>query len=205
MALGTFVYIGDVDNLSDARYCAGMGVDLIGFRFDPKDSKSLSPEQFKEISEWISGVKIVGEFGNSTPDEVSAELSKYEVDYLLISDDSQLNEFALLDKPLIMQLFIDKTSSEELAATLNYCSGTVDYFLLESSQNGLKESELTFLKAYAAKFPILLGHGITMENAGTIVSDLKLKGISLKGSPEIRPGYKNFDELADILETLEVD
>ncbi len=34
MSLNTFVYIRDVDNLSDARYCAGMGVDMIGFRLD---------------------------------------------------------------------------------------------------------------------------------------------------------------------------
>lgn len=205
MALGTFVYIRDVDNLSDARYCAGMGVDLIGFKFDPKENKSLNPEQFKEISEWISGVKIVGEFGDSTPEEVSAALSAYEVDFLLISDESLVNEFALLDKPLILRILIDKTTSSELAATLNYCSGSIDYFLLESSQNDLQESELSFLNSYCAKFPILLGHGITMENAGKIVTELNLKGISLKGSPEIRPGYKNFDELADILEALEVD
>ena len=33
----------------------------------------------------------------------------------------------------------------------------------------------------------------------------KVKGISLKGGEEIRPGYKDFDELADILEALEIE
>ena len=31
MSLQTFVKVGEITNLSDARYCAGMGVDLLGF------------------------------------------------------------------------------------------------------------------------------------------------------------------------------
>jgi phosphoribosylanthranilate isomerase len=32
MPLKTFVKVGCITNLSDARYCAGMGVDMLGFR-----------------------------------------------------------------------------------------------------------------------------------------------------------------------------
>ncbi len=205
MALSSFVYIGDVDNLSDARYSAGMGVDLIGFRLNPHDESSLNPEQFKEITEWISGVKIVGEFGDSKPAVIKEALVDFNIDYLLISDESQIHEFAQLDKPLILRIDINEGFNHNLPSTLNYCSGSVDYFLLESKGKDLDENEMKTIKTYSSQFPIILGCGVTMGNAKTIATELNLKGISLKGSSKIRPGYKDFDEMADILEVLEVD
>lgn len=205
MALGSFVYLSDVDNLSDARYAAGMGVNLIGFRLNPHDENSLNPEQFKEISEWISGVKLVGEFGNSTPEEVKEYLSEFNVDYLLISDEYQLHEFTQFDKPLILRIPINEETKDNLGSTFNYCSGSIDYFLLESLGDVLDKEDIKLLKTYSSQFPIILGFGVNTENAKTIVNELKLKGISLKGGSEIRPGYSDFDKMADILEVLEVD
>lgn len=205
MGLSSFVYLSNVDNLSDARYAAGMGVSLIGFRLNPQDENALNAARFKEISEWISGVQLVGEFGNSTSEEVKEALTQFNVDYLLISDESQLQEFAQLDKPLILRIQLTEDTKNDLASTLNYCSGSIDYFLLESEQKELDEEMVKFITKYAAQFPIILGYGVHMENAKSIVSQLKLKGISLKGGSEIRPGYKDFDEMADILDVLEVD
>ncbi len=205
MGLSSFVYISDVDNLSDARYAAGIGVDLIGFRLNPQDERSLNTAKFKEISEWISGVKLVGEFGNSSPEEVKDALTQFDVDYLKISDESQLHAFSQLDKPLILCIHVNEETKHELSSTLNYCSGSVDYFLLDSEQKDLDEEMEHIIAEYATQFPILLGYGVHMENAKTIVNQLKLKGISLKGGSEIRPGFKDFDEMADILEVLEED
>lgn len=205
MGLSSFVYLSDVDNLSDARYAAGIGVNLIGFRLIPKDERALNAAKFKEISEWISGVQLVGEFDKSSPDEVKDALTQFEVDYLMISDESQLHAFTQLDKPLILRIQINEETKHELASTLNYCSESIDYFLLESEQKDLDEEMENFIAGYAKQFPIILGYGIHMENAKTIVNQLNLKGISLKGGSEIRPGYKDFDEMADILEVLEED
>lgn len=205
MALINSVYISNVDNLSDARYSAGMGVDLIGFRLDPHDDSSLSPEKFKEISEWISGVKIVGEFGDTRPDEVEVALDKFKIDYLLISDESQINAFSKFDIPLILSIIVNEKTKSDMSSTFNYCSGYVEYFLLESELNKLDAAEKSFVNSCAINFPIILGYGLEKENVKTIVNELQLQGISLKGSSEIRPGYKNFDEMADILEVLEVD
>ena len=65
MALKTFVKISAINNLSDARYCAGMGVDMLGFALEPTNPDSISPEKYTEIIGWLSGVKFVGEFEQS--------------------------------------------------------------------------------------------------------------------------------------------
>ena len=41
--LKTLIKVSNINNLSDARYCAGMGVEMLGFSMD-----ELSIEKFKE-------------------------------------------------------------------------------------------------------------------------------------------------------------
>lgn len=205
MALSSFVYISNVTNLSDARYAAGMGVDLLGFTLDPKNESSLNKQQFAEISEWISGVNIVGEFGDSNPIEVKTLIGDFSLDYLLVSMESDLHAFSMLGIPLIFKIVVSKDNIEGLESTFNYCAGTIDYFLLESDYHELDKSDKRLLKTYASKYPLILGYGIDINNVSAIIHELNLKGICLKGSPELRPGYKNFDEMADILEALEID
>jgi len=205
MALTTFVYIGDVDNLSDARFAAGIGVELVGFRLDPKEKKFLNPDHFREITEWITGVKIVGEFGDSKPAQVEQLLIEYKIDYIQISDATYLYEFTELGKPLILKCSVNEETIHDLPATLSHCSGSIDYFLLESEISELSKSYSALIKSLSTQYPLILGFGINVGNASTIAEELNLKGISLKGSPELRPGYKDFNELADILETLEAN
>jgi len=205
MALSSFVYIYEVDNLSDARFAAGIGVDLVGFRLNQNEKNALSPAVFREIIDWISGVKIVGEFGSLKPAEVEQMLNEFPVDFIQISDATYLYEFTQLGKPIILRLWIEKESKKGLASTLTYCSGSVEYFLLDSEKDSVSENEKEFIQTVSSKYPLILGYGINISNASSIADQLKLKGIALKGSPELRPGYKEFNELADILETLEVD
>ncbi|MFM1835376.1 MAG: hypothetical protein RJA04_63, partial [Bacteroidota bacterium] len=48
--LKTLVKVSAITNLSDARYCAGMGVDLLGFPLG-----KISIDQFTEIRNWLAG------------------------------------------------------------------------------------------------------------------------------------------------------
>ena len=61
MALKTTVKVSKVNNLSDARYCAGMGVNQLGFNIEPDHENYTDPKSFKELADWVSGVEFVGE------------------------------------------------------------------------------------------------------------------------------------------------
>jgi len=204
MALSTFVYIRDVENLSDARYCAGMGVDMIGFRLDSSLENALDTPKFTEISNWISGVKLVGEFGKTPQEKIKDIISNASVDYLLVTEISQLEAHAALEKPLILQIDIHRSIDDQLSA-LNYTTAEFDYLLLTSAQSSLNDVDKKIIKELSAQYPVLLGFGIDEQNAMKVIDELNLEGISLAGSSEIRPGFKDYDELADILEALEVD
>lgn len=202
MALRTLAKVGEINNLSDARYCAGMGVDFAGFNLD-KDSK-VSPELFIAITEWIEGVKIVGEFENSSAEEIEALHDRFRFDFVQVSSPELLKTLQVsCAKILKIEL---ENSIEEAGSVIEDVDDIVDYFLLESPKTDtISDDEARKLDIVCKRYPILLGYGLNVEKAEQLIDYINPIGIALKGGEEIRPGYKNFDELADILEALEID
>ena len=62
-----------------------------------------------------------------------------------------------------------------------------------------------YITRLAKEFPIIQGFNISVDNLNYLLERTGIQGIGLQGGEEIKPGYKNFDGLAEILETLEVD
>lgn len=208
MALKTLVKINKANNLSDARYCAGMGVELMGFCLDPTNEDVVTPEKFNEITSWISGVKLVGEFYESSPLVIKELLNSYTLDYIQVTDGEALEYLAQLGMPLILQVNLAKISEvDKLEGLLEKHKKEVTYFLLSmegEAQNAL-DNLFQEIDRLAPTYPILLGYGVDSNNVLTILENTALKGIALEGGHEIKPGYKDFDDLADVLEKIEID
>ncbi|MDF9795944.1 phosphoribosylanthranilate isomerase [Catalinimonas alkaloidigena] len=206
MALKTFVKIGGINNLSDARYCAGMIVDILGFSFEPQDPNFMGPDKYTAIAEWISGVAFAAEFDESEPEQIREILQQYpQVDYLQITRPEFLPSLNLLQVPIILKIDLESQEVASLEQLLENTAPDVTYFLLENSEENPDPQALEKVLKLAGKYPILLGFGLSQENVLETIENHPLKGIALKGGDEIKPGYKDFDDLADILETIEVD
>ena len=87
--------------------------------------------------------------------------------------------------------------------SLERYSPFVTFFLADGGE--LSDFARDTLKEYASKYSIVLDFGISVENVNELLEEINLHGIALKGSNEIRPGSKDYDELRDILEILEID
>ncbi|MFN8346720.1 MAG: N-(5'-phosphoribosyl)anthranilate isomerase [Spirosomataceae bacterium] len=202
--LKTIVKISNVTNLSDARYCAGMGVEMLGFSIDATAESFVDLKKFNDIRAWIAGVQIVAEIEAGEPDNLLETLEKYQPDAIQLSRADWLPWLkSEINKPLILRVEADSdadTIEELLVKNAPY----VTYFLLESSSDTPLEGDwYDFLNTLSARFSILLGFGITAENANFLLDDVNVSGIALRGGDEIRPGYKDFGDLMDILEILE--
>lgn len=200
MSLKTLVKVSNITNLSDARYCAGMGVEMIGFVMDKFSADYTSPEKMKEIKSWVAGVQVVGETQSADYEEVKALVEAYEIDVLQISEAGLLPQIADLGKPIILKLEFESAYLEDY---LERYSQFVEFFLVEGSD--FSDFARYTLKEYSFNYPIVLDFGITAENVNELLEEMQIKGIALKGSNEIRPGYKDYDELSEILEVLEED
>ncbi|MFC5623888.1 phosphoribosylanthranilate isomerase [Algoriphagus winogradskyi] len=205
MALSTFVKISGITNLSDARYCSGMYVDLLGFSLEQESEKFINPTQYNEITGWVSGLEFVGEFQSYESDKVLHTLENYptikwvEHDRIDPLVDLEGKGFGLIYK---MDLEDVRHIELEVAEKLN-ASGII--FHVTSIHEELTDEDKKAIKILSENCRVILGVGITSENVLDLITELGIYGITLAGGKEIKPGLKDFDELADILETLEED
>ncbi|MCS6794881.1 MAG: hypothetical protein NZ516_02880 [Raineya sp.] len=201
MALRCTIKVGGVTNLSDARYSAGMGVEMLGFCVQENQENYISPETYKEITAWISGVDFALEINRVSWQELQSILEKYPCNALEITD-AQLVEILIHNAEL----------SENLPVKLLWKVENKDLFLqnVENWQKWISyfvfsKADIHFCKNIAEKYPILLEGDFSAEEVEKILAETAVKGFSLRGSSEIAPGLKDYDHLAEVLEILETE
>ena len=167
--LKTTVYVSDINNLSDARYCAGMMVDYLGFNLD-----KISLDDFKEITSWVEGT-IVAEFDNPNLDKINTFLKEFPLDYIAINGNQIVD---------VNTKIISITNDH-----VNNC----DFQIVDRS-----------VDTSIYKHPVLISGDFKPHEIESLLTMPNVNGICLKGGDELRPGQKDFDELADILESLEI-
>jgi phosphoribosylanthranilate isomerase len=204
MALKTLVKISNVTNLSDARYCAGMGVDMLGFSMDADSINYIDPKKFDEIKSWVAGVQIVGETSAIDPEVIEQLLNRYQPDILQIDEAALLPYVGTFGKSLILRVDLAQLTLDQLDTLFQTGITGADYVLLENNGPLHLDADLkTSLYRLATRYPVLLGTGISVENVHNLLTDLPVKGIALSGGDEERPGNKEFGELMNILEAIE--
>jgi phosphoribosylanthranilate isomerase len=204
MSLLTKVKVSQVTNLSDARYCSGMGVHYLGFNFVENNENYVDPTRFMEIKSWISGPAFVGEFDDTEISEIRALPHLEALDLIEITQPDNVHELSLLGKPVMLKLDISNYSSQSsLEDHLILTRELVDYFLIERTSG--KSKYLEEVLTLSHHYPILLGFGISKENIHHLIRNSGIRGIALRGEREEKVGFKDYQVLADILEELEIE
>jgi phosphoribosylanthranilate isomerase len=205
MALKCLVKVSEVNNLSDARYCAGMGVEMIGYCLDENHPKFIEMARIREIAVWVSGVKVVGEVAGDDVENINYLAEQLNLDYIQLNHPISLDHITRLKRPLILKLNFDPENIDNIAIELQTMQKHVDFFILESLNFDTVKSFEKLLHTWCASYKIILGFGVRHEDLDEILNVIKPHGLGLKGGSEIKPGLKNFDELSEILEALEVE
>ncbi len=205
MALITSVIVNGVNNLSDARYCAGMGVDMIGFNLDESEPGYLNQADFQDIASWISGVKLVGEFKKTAVEQINELVDACGLDYVQLNKQYLIDEIQQIKCPVIQRArFTKDTIESELVEEMHLYKDHVAYFLVFSDDfNTIDDTNIRFLQDLARDFKILIGFGIGKENVTQVIQQINPAGIGLRGGQEIKPGLKDYDTLQEIFEVLE--
>lgn len=207
MALRTFVKISAVNNLSDARYCSGMQVNLMGFDLEESSKNFTSAEKFKEITDWLSGVDFVAEFEFSHPENILEILKSYgNFDFIQIKEEIHLKMLINTKYGIILKQSIHSTADiKALGAKADSYQKHGVVLLLHSDNLDLTKEVQAEIKTLSEKCSVLLGFGFHVGNVLELIENTAIKGIEMEGGDEIKPGLKDFDELADILELLEIE
>ena len=189
MSLKSIVKVSHITNLSDARYCAGMGVEMLGFCVIPGQKHYMSPPVFQDIRGWISGPKIVAElYGISSSAQLEEILSTYAPDCLELNFD----EFESFKDKLTLPCLV----YHDQAAGFPNVGG--DDRITHVIVNERASCEELAGVGYA-----VLSQVSSIEKLNQRISDGCFQGYVLDGPKEIRPGVTNYDQLGSILEMLE--
>lgn len=190
MALRIPVKIGNITNLSDARYGAGMGVDYLGFPI----GHGLSLEKFKDIAGWLSGPQLIVEV-----EELHPGWQPPLPDFIYQIDVAQANAIGSLAPTT--RLVISGTGPELLNALPYLESTEAEILFLEvTDPNSLENIHLDRL---AGSFNVWIA--VTNTSELDRLAQRPFSGIALRGSEEAHTGLKDYGTLAEILETLEVN
>ena len=202
MSLKTIVKVGNISHLSDARYCAGMGVDYLGFCLDHTNQNFIDPDNFKNIKNWVVGPKIVGEFSTNTPEYIRDNIRNYSLDMLEVSSPEVIYQISDINIPKILRInvssFPDINNLEKLLEEL---SGQVNFFIIEKSDDS--SHVLSSFFTLANTYKIMAGFDLESKMVSQLILMSNIYGISMQGGSEIKPGYKDYDDLAEIFEILE--
>jgi phosphoribosylanthranilate isomerase len=196
MALKTLVKVSNISNLSDARYCAGMGVDMLGFQVIVGKDHYINPDLFKEIRGWFSGPTVVTEiYGIEKGEDLTGIIQQYLPDLLELS----LSDLKKIHSP--SSAFLLATTYEELTTReqeLGPYRTQIAFVLIPGNTTKDKIDQL------AKNFKVLLD--VTSEDQLQALHESPLvRGIVLHGSEEEKPGLKEYNQLSSILEKLEVE
>ncbi len=201
MALQTFVKVANISSLSDARYCAGMGVDILGFNINPTSDEKVSVEDFREIAEWVAGVSFAGEFGDCELNDIKEALKNYPLDYVEITNIDQVEPVGLLGKPTIFKMTIDTMDQlSKLSSNLSYLDELVKLVIIKSSNTAIWDQIDEKIGFYNGNVKLLKGYGVGPND--TIGN---FPGLELEATKEEKPGFKDYGEVMDVLEAIEVD
>ncbi len=205
MALLVPVMVRGINNLSDARYCAGMGADSLTFRLDPAFADHLTTAVLKELSGWISGVQLVGEFDTLPIADINTLVLECGLHAVLLHRHRPAQELAQLTVPAfhLHNWEVDMLPEDVEQRFQDLAPHYLGFVLADAPSPLPKATEIVRLIEQARRFPLWLGAGFAPTGLRAYVEQLRPAGIVLEGGDEIKPGLRDFDELEAIFEALE--
>lgn len=212
--LRTKVKASAVTNLTDARYFAAMEVEWLGFRLDGPPDSSISLLAAKAISEWVDGVKIVGEFEFPTAEEIETANGSLPFDAVQVGMFTPIEELKKLPNITFFKEVVveSSTTDADLEAHFETYAACCTRFLLDFSKSAITWADLQtssqlsigFLKSLFAKHKTIVAMDAQPGELVHLLDSLNPEGISLVGGSEEKVGFKSFEELDDIFECLEI-
>ena len=198
MSLRYFVHVSSVSNLSDARYCSGMMVDSLGYNLDENSESRISYKTANEISKWVNGVKFVAEFNNSSSKYINKILDNSFFDAIEIDFKKSISDLKFDPQNIIIKITEPNSIDHKINNYLKSNFPLTQTIVVDN----ISSSSINKLEVLDKRFMIIVNPFDKLENMLKILDKYKY-GILLKGSNEIRPGFKDYDIISDILESIE--
>jgi len=190
----TFVKICGIKTLKDALAAIDAGADYLGFNFYPKSARFVEKGTCAEITSVLRRehpqIKLVGVFVNSPVDEVKAVLETCHLDLVQLHGDETPEMFAQL-APHVFKAF--RGIPESVAG---FERNEAPIMLIDAAVKGVYggsgvTADWSAAAELAKRYPLLLAGGLTPENVGAAIGQVKAWGVDTASGVESAPGEKD--------------
>ncbi|HIF49532.1 MAG TPA: hypothetical protein EYQ68_06545 [Cytophagales bacterium] len=199
MSLKYFVKVGNVNNLSDARYCSAMGVNQLGFKLNDYDYNSSIIDNIKEIIGWINGVDTVAEFDNNNVQFINSIIEIELFDFIQLNHNININDINIDSKRIIISVkHINEFNEFFVDNFIKKFSG-ISYLIIEN----VELFTINQLYKFSKNFKILINPTLEFNKNEDLINKYSFLGFNLFGSDEIKAGFKNYNSISDTLDLIQ--
>jgi len=207
MSLSHLVKFNSVNNLSDARYAAGMGVQFLGLEVNQENFQNDSHlKLLEDLCSWVIGPEIVLEATGLENFEVELLIDKLPFSALETTNLSLLAESSLtpiwavdwsptnlLDE-LISHAKLKLSTDSALIIHLKIAPSNFEAAISDISSTSIPEN-----------WQIIISWDFNSSRLSEVLEKHNISGISFTPGYEEKPGLKDFTLIAEILESLEIE
>lgn len=193
----TKIKVNDIQNLTDARYFAAMGVDYLGFCCNPGSETFCSLAKIKEITDWVQGPQFVLQFQGFQSEKEIKDVIDLGLGHAL-----HFGVFATYD-----DIFGLPSFKEYIFENIDQKSGfSCDFPILRSDNDWEKmtDNDKENLSNILNTTYCYLDFKWQTQSLDQLLSQLPPFGIILKGGSEERVGVKTFEDIDNIFEILSI-
>jgi phosphoribosylanthranilate isomerase len=187
------IKVSGITSLTDARYCAGMGVEFLSLQFENENNLQSEFNLYQAVRPWIEGVKWMAEYyGNDN--------LFFEEIYRNLAIDSFVFDQIPSMKPLQEQAFTFWQRIFPVSATDALPDGNLQIHL----DNHSHANQMQILeKAFEKKREVILGNILKPDEAIVMANRFPDLIFNLHSGKEERPGWMDLSSLQDYLEALD--
>jgi phosphoribosylanthranilate isomerase len=186
------IKLGSVNNLTDARFGAAMGVEWVGFCFDNQNPLYISPVQAQAIIGWVAGPFAVAEFSSTQGlNEIEDIVRLLGFEWIQLAEPAMLHFFEGSDINIVLEADAGQPGFDDL---LNKLSPEVKAVLVKNFT--LEQAA----RLEATKKELLFDVEGLDQNKLEALKNLAPYGINISGGFETAPGIRDFDEMNTVFE-----
>ena len=206
MALALPVLVRGINNLSDARYCAGMGAQGLIFTLDAHLPGAVDAATARELAGWVAGVDTIGEFGHVAGPEINRLVEECGLTGVLLRLDRARQAWpeglavpVLIEVPMAIVLKQNLLADTIADLTAAFPQG----FALFTTPPHPYPADYAYWHGLARQAPLWLTAPASPTEAADLAQQVHPAGLILTGGDELKPGLRDFTELEAVFEALE--
>lgn len=200
----TRVKICGITRIEDAIAAAQAGADAIGFVFEAKSPRHVSPDQAQAIARALPPfVTVVGLFVNAAPDTVETVLSRVPLDLLQFHGNETPQQCRRYHRPYVKAIPMQPdVNLHEKARLYSDAEGLLLDTQAAHVAGGSGQVFDWNLVPSGLDKPIILAGGLTPENVAEAVRQVRPFAVDVSSGVEQSKGIKDAAKIAAFIEAV---